>query len=75
MLLDARVPLERAFPAPRGLVRRPGHEPAPDELAAFAPEALASRPAFALKFSKLTFQCQKIKRWFSGLLAFEHEPT
>ena len=49
MLLDQQVPLERAFPAPRDLVRRLGHEPTADELAAFHPEALATvfseRPA------------------------------
>jgi uncharacterized HhH-GPD family protein len=49
MLLDQQVPLERAFSAPRDLVRRLGHEPSADELAAFAPEALAAvfseRPA------------------------------
>ena len=49
MLLDQQVPLERAFSAPRDLVRRLGHEPAADELAEFDPEALAAvfseRPA------------------------------
>jgi uncharacterized HhH-GPD family protein len=49
MLLDQQVPLERAFSAPRDLVRRLGHEPTADELAAFDSEALASvfseRPA------------------------------
>jgi uncharacterized HhH-GPD family protein len=49
MLLDQQVPLERAFSAPRDLVRRLGHEPSADELAAFDPEALAAvfseRPA------------------------------
>ena len=49
MLLDQQVPLERAFSAPRDLVRRLGHEPTADELAAFDPEALAAvfseRPA------------------------------
>jgi uncharacterized HhH-GPD family protein len=41
--------LERAFSAPRDLVRRLGHEPSADELASFDPEALAAvfseRPA------------------------------
>lgn len=49
MLLDQQVPLERAFSAPRDLVRRLGHEPAAEELAAFNPEKLAAvfaeRPA------------------------------
>jgi uncharacterized HhH-GPD family protein len=49
MLLDQQVPLERAFSAPRDLVRRLGHEPTADELAEFDPEALAAvfseRPA------------------------------
>ena len=49
MLLDQQVPLERAFSAPRDLVRRLGHEPSADELASFDPEALAAvfseRPA------------------------------
>jgi uncharacterized HhH-GPD family protein len=49
MLLDQQVPLERAFSAPRDLVRRLGHEPTADELAAFDPAALAAvfseRPA------------------------------
>jgi uncharacterized HhH-GPD family protein len=43
------VPFERAFSAPRVLVKRLGHEPSADELAAFDPEALAAvfseRPA------------------------------
>jgi uncharacterized HhH-GPD family protein len=49
MLLDQQVPLERAFSAPRDLVRRLGHEPAAEELAAMDPEELAAvfgeRPA------------------------------
>jgi uncharacterized HhH-GPD family protein len=49
MLLDQQVPLERAFSAPRDLVRRLGHEPSADELASFDPAALAAvfseRPA------------------------------
>jgi hypothetical protein len=36
MLLDQQVPLERAFSAPRYLVRRLGHEPAAEELARVA---------------------------------------
>ena len=49
MLLDQQIPLERAFSAPRDLVRRLGHEPTAEELATFDPEALAAvfseRPA------------------------------
>jgi uncharacterized HhH-GPD family protein len=49
MLLDQQVPFERAFSAPRDLVRRLGHEPTPEELADFDPDALgavfAERPA------------------------------
>ncbi len=49
MLLDQQVPLERAFSAPRDLVRRLGHEPTAEELADFNPEELAAifarRPA------------------------------
>lgn len=42
MLLDQQVPLERAFAAPAELVRRLGHEPTAEELAAYDPEALVS---------------------------------
>ena len=42
MLLDQQVPLERAFSAPRDLVKRLGHEPSAEELASFDPEALAT---------------------------------
>jgi uncharacterized HhH-GPD family protein len=49
MLLDQQIPLERAFSAPHDLVRRLGHEPTAEELAAFNPEELAAifaeRPA------------------------------
>jgi uncharacterized HhH-GPD family protein len=49
MLLDQQVPLERAFSAPHALAERLGHEPTPEELAAFNPEELAAvfgqRPA------------------------------
>ncbi len=49
MLLDQQVPLERAFSAPRDLVRRLGHVPTAEELASFNPEELAAvfseRPA------------------------------
>jgi uncharacterized HhH-GPD family protein len=42
MLLDQQVPLERAFAAPADLVRRLGHEPDAEELAAYDPEALVA---------------------------------
>ena len=49
MLLDQQVSLERAFSAPRDLVRRLGHEPTAEELATVNPEELAAvfsqRPA------------------------------
>ena len=49
MLLDQQVPLERAFSAPRDLVKRLGREPTAEELADFNPEQLAAvfgeRPA------------------------------
>jgi uncharacterized HhH-GPD family protein len=49
MLLDQQVTIEKAFTAPRDLVRRLGHEPTAAELAAFDPAALAAifseRPA------------------------------
>jgi uncharacterized HhH-GPD family protein len=49
MLLDQQVTIEKAFTAPRDLVRRLGHEPTAPELAAFGPAALAAifseRPA------------------------------
>jgi uncharacterized HhH-GPD family protein len=49
MLLDQQVPLERAFSAPRDLVRRLGHEPTAPELAGYDQEKLAAvfgeRPA------------------------------
>lgn len=49
MLLDQQVTIEKAFTSPRDLVRRLGHEPTAQELAAFDPGALAvvfsERPA------------------------------
>jgi uncharacterized HhH-GPD family protein len=42
MLLDQQIPLERAFAAPADLVRRLGHEPDAEELAAYDPEALVA---------------------------------
>ncbi|MCP2335616.1 HhH-GPD-type base excision DNA repair protein [Actinomadura rupiterrae] len=40
MLLDQQVPLERAFAAPAELAARLGHDPEPEELAAYDPDAL-----------------------------------
>ena len=49
MLLDQQVTIEKAFTSPRDLVRRLGHEPTAQELAAFDPGVLAAifseRPA------------------------------
>jgi uncharacterized HhH-GPD family protein len=49
MLLDQQVTIEKAFTSPRDLVRRLGHEPTAQELAAFDPGALVAifseRPA------------------------------
>lgn len=49
MLLDQQVTIEKAFTAPRDLVRRLGHEPTATELASFDPGALVAifsqRPA------------------------------
>src|SRR6266567_547983 len=41
MLLDQQFSMERAFSAPFDLVQRLGHEPSPEELAGYDPEALA----------------------------------
>src|ERR1700730_13264916 len=49
MLLDQQVPLEKAFSGPRHVVLRLAHEPTAQELADYAPDALAAvfsaRPA------------------------------
>jgi uncharacterized HhH-GPD family protein len=49
MLLDQQVPLEKAFSSPYELAQRLGHEPTPEEIAGYDPEALAAlfseRPA------------------------------
>jgi uncharacterized HhH-GPD family protein len=66
MLLDQQVPLERAFSAPRDLVRRLGHEPTAEELAAFDPEALATvfseRPALHRFPKSMAARTQELAR-------------
>jgi uncharacterized HhH-GPD family protein len=66
MLLDQQIPLERAFSAPRDLVRRLGHEPSADELAAFDPEALAAvfaeRPALHRYPKAMAARTQELAR-------------
>ena len=66
MLLDQQVPLERAFSAPRDLARRLGHEPTADELADFAPEALAAvfseRPALHRYPKSMAARTQELAR-------------
>ena len=66
MLLDQQIPLERAFSAPRDLVRRLGHEPTADELAAFDPEALAAvfaeRPALHRYPKAMAARTQELAR-------------
>src|ERR1700745_919374 len=42
MLLDQQVPFERAFSAPRDLVRRLGHEPTAEGLGGLNPEQLGA---------------------------------
>jgi uncharacterized HhH-GPD family protein len=66
MLLDQQVPFERAFSAPRDLVRRLGHEPSADELAVFNPEALAAvfseRPALHRFPTAMAARTQELAR-------------
>jgi uncharacterized HhH-GPD family protein len=73
MLLDQQVPLERAFSAPRDLVRRLGHEPTADELAEFDPEALAAvfseRPALHRFPKAMAARTQELAR----LIAAEYD--
>ena len=73
MLLDQQVPLERAFSAPRDLVRRLGHEPTADELADFDPEALAAvfseRPALHRFPKAMAARTQELAR----LIAAEYD--
>jgi uncharacterized HhH-GPD family protein len=66
MLLDQQVPLERAFSAPRDLVKRLGHEPTAEELASFDPEALAAvfseRPALHRFPKAMAARTQELSR-------------
>jgi uncharacterized HhH-GPD family protein len=66
MLLDQQVPFERAFSAPRDLVRRLGHEPSAEELADFDPEALAAvfseRPALHRYPKAMAARTQELAR-------------
>ena len=66
MLLDQQVPLERAFSAPYELVKRLGHEPAAEELAAFNPEELAAvfsqRPALHRFPKAMAARVQELSR-------------
>jgi uncharacterized HhH-GPD family protein len=74
MLLDQQVPLERAFSAPRDLVRRLGHEPTAEELAGYDPEKLAAvfgeRPALHRFPKAMAARTQDLARlvvsWYSG---------
>ncbi len=58
--------MERALPAPRDLVRRLGHEPTAEELAAFDPEALAAvfseRPALHRYPKSMAARTQELAR-------------
>jgi uncharacterized HhH-GPD family protein len=74
MLLDQQVTIEKAFTSPRDLVRRLGHEPTAQELAAFDPGVLAAifseRPALhrypramAVRVQQL---CQQIVDRYGG---------
>jgi uncharacterized HhH-GPD family protein len=71
MLLDQQVPLERAFSAPRDLVRRLGHEPTADELAAYDPEKLAAvfgeRPALHRFPKAMAARTQELARLLVSL--------
>lgn len=70
MLLDQQIPLERAFSAPRDLVRRLGHEPTAEELAAFNPEELAAifgqRPALHRFPKAMAARVQELARLIAG---------
>ncbi len=70
MLLDQQVPLERAFSAPRDLVRRLGHEPTAEELAGFSPEELAAvfseRPALHRFPKAMAARVQELARLIVG---------
>jgi len=66
MLLDQQVPLERAFSAPRDLVKRLGHEPTADELASYNPDELAAvfseRPALHRFPKAMAARVQELSR-------------
>jgi uncharacterized HhH-GPD family protein len=66
MLLDQQVPLERAFSAPRDLVKRLGHEPTAEELAEFNPDELAAsfseRPALHRYPKAMAARTQELAR-------------
>jgi uncharacterized HhH-GPD family protein len=74
MLLDQQVTIEKAFTAPRDLVRRLGHEPTARELAEFDPEALAAifseRPALhrypRSMAGRVQQMCQRIAERYDG---------
>ena len=71
MLLDQQVPLERAFSAPRDLVRRLGHEPTAEELAEYDPEKLAAvfgeRPALHRFPKAMAARTQDLARLVVGV--------
>jgi uncharacterized HhH-GPD family protein len=74
MLLDQQVTIEKAFTSPRDLVRRLGHEPTAQELAAFDPGVLAAifseRPALhrypRAMAGRVQQLCQQIVDRYSG---------
>ena len=70
MLLDQQVPFERAFSAPRDLVRRLGHVPSAEELAGFDPERLAAvfseRPALHRFPKAMAARTQELARIIAG---------
>ena len=77
MLLDQQVPLERAFSAPRDLVRRLGHEPTAEELAAASPEELAAvfaeRPALHRFPKAMAARVQELARLI--VAEYDGEPS
>ena len=77
MLLDQQVPLERAFSAPRDLVRRLGHEPTAEELAAANPEELAAvfaeRPALHRFPKAMAARVQELARLI--VAEYDGEPS
>jgi uncharacterized HhH-GPD family protein len=77
MLLDQQVPLERAFSAPRDLVRRLGHEPTAEELATANPEELAAvfgqRPALHRFPKAMAARVQELARLI--VTEYDGEPS